>query len=147
MLNFGKYKGKTLSQVFACDVQYVTWMANNIPDIDSKLDDEDKTTLFKYAFPYEYIKEKYGYFIQGSNSFEHRNEDEIIDILKKEGFLKCAYSYIDEDEIMGVEGTVKTVYASTFGSTWGCGRCDATHYDLIGTICSHLNKAEEWFKD
>lgn len=144
MLNFGKYKGKTLLQVFNYDIPYAIWMINSIPYINSKLDKEDNDTLFKYAFPYDYISKKYGYNL---HSHKHINEAEIIDILKKEGFVECAYSYIDNSHISGVEAVVKTFYGSTFGGAFGCGDCDVMHYDLLNTICQHLNKAEEWFKN
>lgn len=146
MLNFGKYKGKTLEEVLSFDIPYVTWMANNVVNIDAKLDKEDQDTLFKYAFPYKYIENKYGYFI--TSPYGHkRSEEEIIKILQDEGFVTYANSYIDPNECLGVEGEVKTFYGSTFGSTWGCGNIDATHFDLIGAICGHLDKAQDWFKD
>jgi hypothetical protein len=145
MLNFGKYKGKSLEQIIEHDKQYLVWIANNIQDIDTKLDEEDANSLFKYSQPYEYIKQKYGVSLHSSMNLTSKKEDEIICLLIKEGLVKRAHTYSEDDG--GVGGVVETFYGTTLGTSICLSNVSLSHYDLISRICEHLDKANEWFKD
>lgn len=139
MIRFGKYKGKKLSDIWGDDTQYVTWMANNIQDIDSRLDNEDKVFLKKVSQPYLYLDEKYNCDI-----FSKMTEEEIIDILKKEKYVKTARTYIIPSESGGVYLDLTTLYGSTYGSSMGFGNFDG-EYNLVREIRKHLNKSKKWF--
>ena len=61
MINFGKYKGKyTLMDIAEFDLQYICWIAENIPSLHNRLDNEDKDTLKKLVHPIQYLEGKYG---------------------------------------------------------------------------------------
>ena len=108
MLQFGKYKGKDLSDVLVYDYQYITWLANNIPDLEKRLDQKDCQFINKIINPVDYIQSKY-------SGFNKLKEEKALQILKNEGLLQTAYQYIGNDGALNF--TIETVYASRFGST------------------------------
>ena len=106
MLTFGKYKGKSLLNVIKEDYSYFNWMIKNIEDIESKFDNEDKTTLFKFTKPLEYLNEKHPNLWKMDVSI-------IICTLKKEGILDYFDHYVHDDVL---NYSIDSVFGSYFGS-------------------------------
>ena len=108
MLQFGKHKGKDLSEVAESDYQYITWMANNIPDLMEKLDSKDHTFIKKLIYPNEYVHTKY-------EGFDSLNDDDALVILKNEGLVCMAHQYIGNDGALHY--TIETLYGCRYGSS------------------------------
>ena len=107
MLQFGKYKGKNLSNIAKLDYPYIVWIANTIPNLKERLDLKDYQFINMLIHPIEYIKRTY-------KEFNTLRDDEILQILKNEGLLYTAYQYIGKDGVCYY--TIETIYGSRYGS-------------------------------
>lgn len=107
MLKFGQYKGKDLSDVVDFDYQYIPWLANNIPDLEKRLDSKDRQFIYKLIHPIEYLSSAY-------KGFDSLGDEDVLAVLKDEGLLSTAYQYIGDDGTLHY--TIKTIYGCIFGS-------------------------------
>lgn len=100
MLNFGKYKGKSIKEILKNDKQYVKWLIE--ANIINKLDKDDKETISYYQNPLKDI------------NLNTITEDDLINILKQRGLLFKAYGYCDNDST--IHYTIDSVYGYQCGS-------------------------------
>lgn len=108
MLQFGQYKGKDLSDVADFDYQYVTWVANNIPNLNKRLDSKDYHFINMLIHPADYLHSTY-------KDFDTLSDEEALAILKKEGLVKTAYQYLGNDGALHY--TIETLYGCRYGSS------------------------------
>ena len=139
MLNFGMYKGYDLQKLITLDFPYCLWMINKIQNIDEKLDNDDKETLFKLTQPYNYLEKKY------PNLFS-KDINSIIKILGQENYIKrLNVSSNPTEPYVNSTYTLETIYASVYGSA-SCGGCDVG-LQILPIIQQHLNKAKKFFHE
>lgn len=108
MLRFGKYKGKPLMEIANCDLQYVAWLINKVPDIERRLDYEDLNSLEKLTMPVEYMYNKYP-------NLKDFSDEKLEEILCNEGLLKSYGSGMDADGT--TECTIRTLFGSIYRSS------------------------------
>lgn len=139
MINFGKYKGYTLQKLVTLDFPYCVWMINKIQDINERLNNDDRETLFKLTQPYVYLENKY------PNIFS-KDIDFIIKILGQENYIKRTnISSNPTEPYFNSAYTLETIYASTYGSV-SCVECDV-EVQILPIIQQHLNKAKKLFHE
>lgn len=96
ILNFGDHKGKSITQIFESNPQYLEWCVLNIPDFHLPQKEFDKLILknLKYELPEEVINvilEKDDYYEemsrewQNEKAFDKMNKDFYRD-MKEEGW-------------------------------------------------------------
>ena len=124
MLNFGKYKGKSIKDILKSDSQYVRWLIKT--NLTHKLDETDKETI--------------SYFLEPLKDIDVKNirEEDLIDILKQRGLLFSAYEYGDRN-YETIHYTIDSVYGYQCGSI--SSMCNvAVDSCLKRDIISHFSK-------
>ena len=133
-MNFGKYKGDSISEIWDYDGQYIRQCFENINGFYDRLDEEDKLFLYKLTYPISYLTKKYGelHFIDDNN---------FKNILKKEEFVSY---YNSGRENMGesIGYSVEGIYGYHYGGVSPMSD-HSVSFDMRKYIMEYLSKGSE----